>query len=80
MQTIEPKWSPDSKYIVARFNNMARVYKVELDNVILEVDLEHKSKVKYFYQSNEVWDIQFSPDGKYLAVGFCKFEIQLWEF
>lgn len=79
-QTIEPKWAPDSQHIVTRWNNMARVYKVEYDNVMLAGELEHKSKEKGFFGTNDVWDITFSPDGKYLAVGFSKYEIQIWEF
>ena len=58
---------------------MARVYKVEKDNVTLEAELEH-NRDKIFFGTNDVWDITFSPDGKYLAVGFSKYEIQLWEF
>jgi WD40 repeat protein len=80
-QTIEPKWSPDSQYIVARWNNFARVYKVESDSVYLAKELEHKTnETGLFKGSDDVWDITFSPDGKYLAIGFCKYEIQLWEF
>ena len=59
---------------------MARVYKVDSDNVILAADLEHKSNEAGFFIYNDVWDITFSPDGKYLAIGFSKYEIQLWEF
>lgn len=32
------------------------------------------------FNTDDVWDITFSPDGKYLAVGFSKFEIQLWDW
>ena len=59
---------------------MARVYKVDSDNVTLAADLEHKTKEACVFVYNDVWDITFSPDGKYLAIGFSKYEIQLWEF
>ena len=79
-QVIEPKWSPDSQHFVTRWDNKVRIFKVELDNVTMVGELEHKSKEKMWFTYNDVWDITFSPDGKYLAVGFCKYEIQLWEF
>jgi WD40 repeat protein len=79
-QVVEPKWSSDSLYFVTRWNNMARVYKVEYDNVILDIELSHKSKDKAMFTSDDVWDLNFSPDGKYLLVGFNKYEVQLWDF
>ena len=59
---------------------MARVYKVEFDNVIQEIELAHKSKDKGILTPDDVWDFNFSPDGKYLLVGFNKYEVQLWDF
>lgn len=65
---------------MARWNNAARVYKVENDDVTLAHELVHKSEQSGMFNTDDVWDITFSPDGKYLAVGFSKFEIQLWDW
>ena len=51
------------------------------DNVILAHELPHKSKEAGMFTAEDVWNFAFSPpDGKYLAVGFSKFEIQIWDW
>jgi WD40 repeat protein len=49
--------------------------------VVLANELSHKSEKASMFTGEDVWTIAFSPpDGKYLAVGFCKFEIQIWDW
>jgi len=49
--------------------------------VILAHELNNKSKEAGFFSDKDVWTMAFSPpDGKYLAVGFSKFEIQIWDW
>ena len=59
---------------------MAKVHNVEFSKIDLITELEHKSEKKGFFERNDIWDISFSSDGKYLAVGFCKYEVQIWNF
>lgn len=77
---IEPKWSPDGgKHIVARWNNKARIFNVG-EIIELQQEFTHKTKESGIFPNESVWDIAFSPNGNYLAIGFGKKEIQIWNY
>lgn len=69
--SVVPRWSPDSQYIVSRWNKDAQVYRVTDDGVTKEFDMGH---------SDDIWDISFSPDGQKVLVGYGRYKSDLWDF
>ena len=62
------KYSPDGKQIAINWGNAVAV-----------VDIESESKLKIFSQSGFSTDVDWSPDGRYLAASCSNQKIDVWD-
>lgn len=67
---IEPTWSPCSNHVLTRWNNNVVVTLITDEGIINSGKLAHQ---------NDIWDISFSPYGKYLAVTTRK-SCTIWDW
>ena len=68
---MHPRISPDCKYIVSRWNKLARVTRIENGELKLDVELKH---------DHDINTMNFSNDGKYLVVGDGSSSIRIWDW
>lgn len=68
---IEPRFSPCGNFIVARWDSDVCIWKVSENDVSLELELKH---------DDDIYTMDFSQDGNFLAVGNGRYKVRLWDF